>query len=154
MKRKIASAILGLSLIAGLSTSVFAGTVVINYESESNDTPSTADRLSSFNSDDSCIVKGSITSNVDYFKFTAPATGRYGIDVLSVNSTTVPAKDSATLQVLSGSNPSIQIGSGSIDSDGAIDFDVNLTGGQSYYLKLVKNSGTSWNYDIDLGMYQ
>lgn len=142
MKKKIATGILGLAMVAGMSTSAFAADSIFVYEYERNDTFSKAN---TFQLTNNVIISGNaFEGDKDYYRFAAPETGSFKFDFGAAN-IDLPAGEAVVTLYDENEN---KIRSKKVNSRNELIFTEDLVKGHKYYLKVESTYTRSYDYLI------
>jgi len=130
MKKKIATGMLTLAMVAGMSTSAFAAEPIFVYEHESNDTFSKANK---FQLSNHIIIDGKASkSDLDYYKFSPSESGSFKFD-FTPGTVDLSAGDAVVTLYDENKN---KIRSKELNSRNTVVFTEDLAERHNYYLKV------------------
>ncbi|MBG9737540.1 hypothetical protein [Paenibacillus alvei] len=142
MKKQIIAGILGLTMVAGMSTPAFAAEPVFVHEEENNNTFSKANEFKLTNI---VIIDGkAYEGDKDYYKFTPDESGSYKFDFGRVNNE-LPAGEAEVTLYDADRN---EIRSKRVNSRNLLEFTEDLKKGKEYYLKVKSTYTRSYEYVI------
>jgi len=142
MKKKIATGILTLAMVAGMSTSAFAAEPIFVYENESNDTFSKANQFQLTNH---VIIDGKASKgDLDYYEFSPSESGSFKFD-FTPGTVDLSAGDAVVTLYDEKKN---EIRSKKLNSSNTVVFTEDLAESHSYYLKVENKRSKSYDYLI------
>lgn len=144
MKKQIIAGILGLTMVAGLSTPAFAAIDFFN-EVENNDT---FKRANEFPLKTHTMINGKASrdDDYDYFKFKAPETTFYTFDFGAAN-IELPV-EGAEVTLYDANRKKIT--SGEVDSRNELKFSEKLIKDQEYFIRVENNSSRFYDYILEV----